>query len=281
MAFSSCGRFFNTEGPVKPDDHYCIPPLDRIDLEEVLERVEDMRCFILHAPRQTAKTSTIKPLADELNASSKYVCLYGNSEPAQTAREDVHEAMRVLLGQIADRAESELADTFVNDAMVDLLAKHGGHGALNVTLSRWARACRLPLVLLIDEIDTLVGDSLIAVLRQLRAGYDQRPDGFPQSTILCGVRDVRDYRNFSSSHGTSITVGSAFNIKAESLRLGDFSESEVRSLLGQHTAETGQEFEVGPWAGSGNSPATSPGWSTPWPTRPVSGTRPVGTAAGR
>ena len=36
--------------------------------------------------------------------------------------------------------------------------------------------------------------------------------------------------------------GSAFNIKAKSLRLGDFSEQEVRALLAQHTAATGQAF---------------------------------------
>ena len=59
------------------------------------------------------------------------------------------------------------------------------------------------------------------------------------------MRDVRDYRIFSRSLGSNVSGGSAFNIKAESLRLGDFSEVEVRSLLGQHTAETGQEFEAG------------------------------------
>ena len=36
--------------------------------------------------------------------------------------------------------------------------------------------------------------------------------------------------------------GSAFNVKAKSLRLGDFSEQDVRELLGQHTAATGQAF---------------------------------------
>ena len=36
--------------------------------------------------------------------------------------------------------------------------------------------------------------------------------------------------------------GSAFNIKAQSLRLGDFSEPEVRELLAQHIVATGQGF---------------------------------------
>ena len=34
------------------------------------------------------------------------------------------------------------------------------------------------------------GDTLISVLRQLRARHDRRPAGFPQSVVLCGVRDV-------------------------------------------------------------------------------------------
>ena len=48
-------RFFTTTGPVKPDRHYCIPPLDRLDPEQVLALVGDEKYFVLHAPRQTGK----------------------------------------------------------------------------------------------------------------------------------------------------------------------------------------------------------------------------------
>ena len=60
--------------------------------------------------------------------------------------------------------------------------------------------------------------------------------------VLCGVRDVRDYRIRSSAENAVIAGGSAFNVRAESLRLGDFTEVEVRALLAQHTVETGQVF---------------------------------------
>ncbi len=40
-----------------------------------------------------------------------------------------------------------------------------------------------------------------------------------------------------------ITSGSTFNIKAESLRLGNFTEARVRALCKQHTAATGQAFD--------------------------------------
>jgi hypothetical protein len=78
-----------------------------------------------------------------------------------------------------------------------------------------------PVVLLLDEVDALVSDTLISLLRQIRAGYNERPTAFPQSVILCGVRDVRDYR-MRSGDQEIITGGSAFNIKAKSLRMGNF-----------------------------------------------------------
>ena len=32
-------RFFNTEGPVRPDKHYAIPPLERVNVGEILDRI--------------------------------------------------------------------------------------------------------------------------------------------------------------------------------------------------------------------------------------------------
>ena len=87
-----------------------------------------------------------------------------------------------------------------------------------------------------------MGDTLLSVLRQLRAGYPDRPGRFPHSVILCGVRDVRDYRIYSTARKALVLGGSAFNIKSKSLRLGDFTEAETRALLAQHTAQTGQAF---------------------------------------
>jgi len=65
----------------------------------------------------------------------------------------------------------------------------------------------------------------------------------PQSVVLCGARDIRDYRIHSSTKKALVTNGSAFNIEAESLRLGDLSRVDVEALLLQHTEETGQRFE--------------------------------------
>ena len=235
-------RFFNTSGPVVPADHYSIPPLERFDLDEVLRLIAAKRYFVLHAPRQTGKTSALLALRDLLNERGQHRCVYVNVETAQTARGDVGAGIQAVLAEISDRALVELGDGFLDETWERTLSRAGPHSALRQALGRWSLNDPKPLVLLIDEIDALVGDTLISVLRQLRAGYDMRPRAFPQSVILCGVRDVRDYRIHSESAGEIVAGGSAFNIKAESLRLGDLDETDVRTLLGQHTAQTGQEF---------------------------------------
>ena len=237
-------RFFNTEGPVVAEDHYRIPPLERVNLAEILELIRQKRYFVLHAPRQTGKTSALLALRDLLNGNTEsgLRCVYANVEAAQAAREDLEQAMRAILDEVASRARSTLRDEFLDEVWPGILARSGPAGALREALTRWAEVGPKPLVLLIDEIDTLVGDTLVSVLRQLRAGYDRRPRGFPQSVVLCGVRDVRDYRIHSSAEKTIITGGSAFNVKAGSLRLGDFSKEQVLSLLAQHTQETEQVF---------------------------------------
>jgi hypothetical protein len=179
---------------------------------------------------------------DYLNAQGTYRCVYMNVEVGQAAREDVAAAMRAILGELATQARLILNDSFVDDIWAETLSKYGPYGVFGDVLSRWAAHHPTPLVLLVDEIDALVGDTLLAVLRQLRAKYPWRPQHFPQSVVLCGVRDVRDYRIHSTQGQAVITGGSAFNIKAESLRLGDFARPEVEALYHQHTHEAGQPF---------------------------------------
>jgi len=236
-------RFFNTAGPVNAEDHYCLPPLERFDLFEIEMLITQKKYFVLHAPRQTGKTSYLLALEHYLNEQGKYNCLYFNVEGAQTARENVAEGMQAILTEMASWAKRRLKDPFVEGIWQGMLARSGPHAALGQVLTEWSENSTKPLILLIDEIDSLVGDTLVAVLRQLRAGYPNRPDLFPQSVILCGVRDVRDYRlEFAGKEKT--TDGSAFNIKAESFRLGNFTPHEIETLYAQHTSETGQSFEA-------------------------------------
>ena len=120
-------RFFNTTGPVVPADHYCIRPLERLNLDEVLTLVRDKCYFVLHAPRQTGKTSALLALRELLNGGSEggYRCVYANVEGAQAMREDVAEAMRSILSELAFRSRSTLQDEFPGEVWPEILARSG------------------------------------------------------------------------------------------------------------------------------------------------------------
>ena len=234
-------RFFNTAGPQKPDIHYTIDPLSRFDLDDVLMLVRQQKYFVLHAPRQTGKTSCMLALRDLLNRQGDYIAVYANVEAGQASRDKVDEVVGSTCDTLAERFRQILQSDLPLEIRESTRSLKSD-SMLTVFLQRLSQALPKPLVLIIDEIDALVGDSLVSVLRQIRSGYESRPQAFPNSIILCGVRDVRDYR-IQTSGKDIVTGGSAFNIKSESLHLGNFTPEEVHALYMQHTEETGQRFD--------------------------------------
>ena len=123
-------RFFNTAGPVVSSQHYHIPPLSRVDLKGILQFIGAWRYFALHAPPQTGKTSILLSLRDHLNATGEYRCVYANVEIAQTAREDVAEAMRAILSALSLRAQNTLGDPHPGAVWQELLKNSGPNAAL-------------------------------------------------------------------------------------------------------------------------------------------------------
>ena len=234
-------KFFNTAGPQKSAICYTIDPLKRFDLDDILALIRQQRYFVLHAPRQTGKTSCLLALRDYLNAKDDYIAVYANVEGGQASRNDVKSVIQSTCDTLAEQFRGIIHDDLPLEIR-DGVRKVGKDAMLATYLRRLSEAMPKPIVLMIDEIDALVGDSLVSVLRQLRAGYVDRPATFPQSVILCGVRDVRNYRIVLSNKDI-VTGGSAFNIKAQSLKLNNFSKEEIHDLYMQHTNETGQVFD--------------------------------------
>jgi hypothetical protein len=235
-------RFFNTAGPQKPDIHYTIDPLSRFELDDVLMLIRQQKYFVLHAPRQTGKTSCMLALRDLLNEQGDYIAVYANVEAGQASRDNVKSVVKSTVDTLALRVSQIMGGDSLAEDIRNTVQQEGPDSMLFTYLSKLSQALPKPFVLIIDEIDALVGDSLISVLRQIRSGYENRPQAFPNSIILCGVRDVRDYRIHTSGKDI-VTGGSAFNIKSESLRLGNFTQEEIHKLYMQHTEETGQQFD--------------------------------------
>jgi len=230
------GRRFNTTGPCLPKYHYMVPPLER--LPEAPSLVARMGYFVVHAPRQTGKTTTLRALAEELTAAGEHAALHFSCEIGEAAGDDYGAAQRGILDMVRRRAE----DCLPPELRPPPWPAAAEEDLLGAALSAWARACPRPLVLFFDEIDALRGASLVSVLRQLRDGFSERPERFPASVALCGLRDVRDCKAASGGDPTRLGTASPFNIKLKSLRVGDFTPGEVRELYGQHTADTGQQF---------------------------------------
>ncbi|MBK1734180.1 hypothetical protein CKO15_02555 [Halorhodospira abdelmalekii] len=235
-------RFFNNAGPTKPENHYYINPLERVDWDEIQRLIDQERYFVLHAPRQTGKTTTLLAMMKALNEQGRYVCAYANIEGAQAARGDETKGMPAICDALIDGIARSVEVAALRVWYREIRREVAPHHLLSSLLARWAETSDRPTVLFLDEVDALVGDTLISLLRQIRAGYAQRPEAFPQSIVLCGVRDVRDYRMHQEG-AEVITGGSAFNIKAKSLRMGNFSQAECEALWRQHSEATGQPFD--------------------------------------
>ena len=202
-----------------------IPPLSR--LPEAFDLVDQGDYFALHAPRQTGKTTTLRALAKELSAAGKFAAIHFTCEEAEPAGDDFAVAEPIVLVSIRRHASAlPAAELRPPDPWPETVPG----SRLAEGLRAWAEACPRPLVLFFDEIDALQGESLRSVLRQLRAGFPERPARFPWSVALCGLRDVRDYKAASGGNTTRLGTSSPFNVKVDSPRLGDFSEAEARAL---------------------------------------------------
>lgn len=230
-------KTFNTAGLCFPEDHYMVDPLKR--LQDVEQLIEQKLYFTLHAPRQTGKTTYLHALARKLNAEGKYIALVVSFERAGVA------------GMTIENANSTVINAIFVSASEQLTEKHrpGNPDEKNFPdlfnyLKAWCKNQENPIVLFIDEIDALLDNVLISILRQLRDGYQGRPKHFPSSVALVGLRDVREYKAKIRDGYDSLGTASPFNVKSESLLLKNFSRQEVYELLEQHTKETGQEFPV-------------------------------------
>lgn len=228
-------RFFNTAGPCVPERHYMLPASRR--LPGVLELIERQAYFVLHAPRQSGKTTAVMELARKLTAFERFVSVVVSMEVGAPFSDDPGRAEASILDDWRGRISYRLPREFQPPQWPESEAGR----RIGAALESWSRSLSRPLVVFLDEIDALQGAALISVLRQLRSGYPDRPGGFPWSLALIGLRDVRDYKVASGGSG-HLGTSSPFNIKAESLTLRSFTAAEVAELYGQHTSETGQVF---------------------------------------
>ncbi|QEP41888.1 ATP-binding protein [Ectothiorhodospiraceae bacterium BW-2] len=177
-------KFFNTAGPQIATDHYTLDPMQRVHWAEIHHLIDQKRYFLLHAPRQTGKTTTLLAIVEQLNAEGRYTTLYVNIEAAQTARNQVAIGHYTIAHAIARTVRLTLRDDSLLHWLEAQTHHEESHGLILNLLEQWSLHHPKPIVLLLDEVDALIGDTLVSLLRQLRTGYPQRPLAFPHSAPI-------------------------------------------------------------------------------------------------
>jgi hypothetical protein len=210
-----------------------LPPEERLVGAQLHRYIRDKLYWVLHAPRQTGKTTFLQNWAREINCGMEAVACYVSVERCQGIP-DIERAIPGICEAIMQWAgRYELPQPSVGSEQPQ--------SQLGAILQNWAAIIApKPLVVLFDEVDVLEGDALISFLRQLRDGFARRDVGkFPTSVALVGMRDLKDYITTAKS-GVPVNPGSPFNIKEDSSVLSNFTQTDVEKLFAQRTEETGQ-----------------------------------------
>ncbi|MEA2013663.1 MAG: ATP-binding protein, partial [Verrucomicrobiota bacterium] len=138
-------RFFNTAGPVNKKIHYKLDPLHRWDLADILMLINQEKYFLLHAPRQSGKTSCMLALQKYLNERDDYVAIYLNVESAQAARHNVNEGIQAILSELGSEAAETLKDNNIKDEFFEFFHKYGAKNALTSSLEHLSKKTKKPV----------------------------------------------------------------------------------------------------------------------------------------
>jgi len=215
--------------------HFMLPPEERLVRAQLDRYIGDQLYWVMHAPRQTGKTTFLQNWMREINSGTKALSCYVSVEICQGISQP-------------ERAMPAICDA-VKYAAINIgipVPSQGGADAHIMLYGILKDLARLispkPLIVLFDETDVLEGDTLISFLRQLRMGFADRGIGkFPASIALVGMRDLKDYIT-AAKDGAPVNPGSPFNIKTDSVTLSNFTRNDTERLFAQRTEETGQRI---------------------------------------
>jgi len=229
---------FNITGPCNQNKHYMLDPLRNIG-KELTDLIDRENYFVMHAARQSGKTTLLKELTRKINSEGKYYALYCSLEAIQDFKEP-ERGIPKIVEKIGDYIEDQcLPKGFAKDADYSKIS-----GVIHRSLVSYCRSLDKPLVIFFDEADCLSEGTLITFLRQLREGFVSREmTPFVHSLALVGMRNIRDYKARVRPDKETLGSASPFNIVKETLTLSNFTKQEITKLYSQHTKLTKQVFK--------------------------------------
>lgn len=223
-------RHFHSYGPVDAENHFCVPRHELVDqcTQQLIGPPEKGgHYFTIWAPRQTGKTWLMRQVLREI--SQRYA--------------DRFSLFHFSLGRLRGMGYSPSStggNTEFPHAFGELLESVlPGHP----TVTSWKGFYELfsrehglwdrPLILFIDEFDTIPSALISLVVAQFRELYLSRETNWLHGLALIGVRAVL---------GVDSHSGSPFNIQ-KSLHVPNLTQAEVIDLYQQYQAESGQPIE--------------------------------------
>ena len=228
-------RWFETRGPVYPEDNYVVARKDEI--ADFIERIEKGRYIVLFAPRQTGKTTFFQNALDSLEAEgSTYFPIQLNFEGYVDSDADAF--YRSLCKEICKEIKSvfQKRGKSSSDALNRFLANAQITEPISMReffedLGGLLESQRF--VMIIDEFDSIPRDAIRGFLHSLRQIYLSGRKRCPHSIGIIGVKNITQL-----NYDRSI---SPFNIQDE-FKLPNFTLEQVQELFSQYTDEVGQPF---------------------------------------
>ena len=234
-------KYFNVAGPCIDREHYMLDATERLH-HEVIDLIDTNQYFVIHAARQTGKTTLLLDLTHKINNEGNYYALYCSLENAYGIIEP-EKGIKSIVYSLRSAFEIFSMPAFFTSAEIPDIENNYAN-VLKDFLTRYAKRLDKPLIIFFDEADCLSEGTLLSFLRQLRNGYINRSIApFPASVALVGMRNIRDYKAKVRENQETLGTASPFNIIKRSLNLRNFSKDDVQKLYQQHTDATGQIFE--------------------------------------
>jgi hypothetical protein len=217
-------RHFSSYGPVDCQDNFCIQRLALIaqGVEQLIGRPEKGgHYFTIWAPRQTGKTWLMRQLEQAISQQypEEFTILSFSLGGLRGMEEKTNFPLaygRLLKTELPSHPEINNWDDFRQ-----LFSKNEG---------LWNR----PLILLIDEVDTIPLALIDLMIAQFRELYLNRKNNWLHGLALVGVRAVL---------GIESQRGSPFNIQ-KSLKVPNLTPEEVKELYRQYQEESDQQIET-------------------------------------
>jgi predicted AAA+ superfamily ATPase len=213
---------FNTTGPCNSIKHYMINASTR--LQGVEELIDNEKYFVIHAARQSGKTTYLQDLTKRLNAGGKYYALYCSLEKAQNVVE-AERGIPAVYDCITLSLQKMSSIPYIYDESYERDKKSRPLALLTLFLMNFVKSLDKPMVILFDEADCLSEGTLISFLRQLRDGYNDRSiTPFVHSVALVGMRNIRDYKARIRPDSETLGSASPFNIVTKTYTLQNFTK---------------------------------------------------------